>query len=59
MNEYTKGALECLSWIEGVIKRLEPQGGDWETLLREIDEAVHDIRQGIGVDFRERLRATA
>jgi hypothetical protein len=24
----------------------------------EIDEAITDIRRGVGVDFRERLRAT-
>ena len=38
--------------------RLESEGDPWQTLKREIDEAITDIRRGVGVDFRERLRAT-
>ena len=30
----------------------------WEDLNSEIDGAIRDIRRGVGVDFRERLRAT-
>jgi len=26
-------------------------------LRREVGDAIHDIRRGVGVDFRERLRA--
>jgi len=58
MNEYTRGAFECLSWLEEVISRLRERGESWEPLRVEIDGAIRDIRRGIGVDFRERLRAT-
>ena len=55
MNEYTRGAFECLSWLEEVISMLRDRGESWEPLSVEIDGA---IRRGVGVDFRERLRAT-
>jgi hypothetical protein len=58
MNEYTRGAFECLSWLEDRIVRLESERNYWQTLKKEIDEAIRDIRRGVGVDFRERLRAT-
>ena len=58
MNEYTRGAFECLSWLEEVITMLRERGESWEPLSQEIDVAIRDIRRGVGVDFRERLRAT-
>jgi hypothetical protein len=58
MNEYTKGAFECLSWLEEVINVLREEGEPLEDLNSEIDSAIRDIRRGVGVDFRERLRAT-
>ena len=58
MNEYTKGAFECLSWLEEVINVLREEGEPLEDLNSEIDSAICDIRRGVGVDFRERLRAT-
>ena len=58
MNEYTRGAFECLSWLEEVITVLKRRGESWEPLSVEIDGAIRDIRRGVGVDFRERLRAT-
>ena len=57
MNDYTKGAFECLSWVEAKMADLERRGDKWECLRKEIMEAVDDIRRGVGVDFRERLRA--
>ena len=58
MNEYTRGAFECLSWLEEVINMLRERGDSWEPLSVEIDGAIRDIRRGVGVDFREHLRAT-
>ena len=58
MNDYTRGALESLSRLEERISLLESEWDPWQTLKREIDEAITDIRRGVGVDFRERLRAT-
>jgi len=57
LKEYTKGAFECLSWIEARMADLEGQGDKWDSLRRELGEAVDDVRRGVGVDFRERLRA--
>lgn len=57
MNDYARGAFECLSWIEVVMKELEENSKRWEVLKREVSEAITDIRWGAGVDFRERLRA--
>ncbi len=58
MNENTRGAFECLSWLEEVITMLKEKGESWEPLSLEIYGAIRDIRRGVGVDFRERLRAT-
>ena len=58
MNEDTRGAFECLSWLEEVVSMLKERGESWEPLSVEIDGAIRDIRRGVGVDFRERLRAT-
>jgi hypothetical protein len=41
-----------------VINLLRERGEPWEDLNSEIDGAIRDIRRGVGVDFRERLRAT-
>jgi len=57
MNEYTKGAFECLSWLEARLLDLDLHDGKWGVLKKEVDDAIHDIRKGIGVDFRHRLRA--
>ena len=57
MNEYTKGAFECLSWIEAMMSDKAGSQEGWESLEKEIGEAITDIRRGIGVDFRERLRS--
>ncbi|RLI33481.1 hypothetical protein DRO56_01600 [Candidatus Bathyarchaeota archaeon] len=57
MNEYARGAFECLSWIEVRMRELEGSPRRWEVLKREVSEAIADIRWGAGIDFRERLRA--
>ena len=57
MNDYTKGALECLSWVEARMVDFEKDKAKWEQLKKEVDDVIHDIRKGIGVDFRHRLRA--
>jgi hypothetical protein len=58
MNDYAKGAFECLSWLEAKLADLEERKDSWGLLKREVSDAIHDIRRGVGVDFRERLRAT-
>ncbi len=36
---------------------LEGRGDVWEALRKEIRDAIYDIRRGVGVDFRDLLRA--
>jgi len=60
MNEYIRGAFEALAWVQTVIekqKMTDKHPSRWESLNEEIEEAIRDIRKGISVDFRERLRA--
>lgn len=56
MNEYTRGAFECLSWIEAKMADYGKGRDKWDMLKREVNDAIQDIRRGVGVDFRERLR---
>jgi len=49
-----RGVFECLSWLKARMSDLERDG---ERLQREVVDAIYDIRCGVGVDFRERLRA--
>ncbi|RLI46326.1 hypothetical protein DRO69_03305 [Candidatus Bathyarchaeota archaeon] len=58
MNDYTRGAFEALSWVEGLIDDLKNHPEGWKILMKEVNEATIDIKRGVGVDFRYRLRAT-
>jgi len=53
-----RAAFECLSWLEEVINVLRERSEPLEDLNSEIDSVFRDIRRGVGVDFREHLRAT-
>lgn len=57
MDEYAKGVFECLSWFESLMKQLDSRQDRWDELHKEIVNTVYDIRRGVGVDFRHRLRA--
>jgi len=57
MNECTKGAFECLSGLEARMVDLDLHDSKWDVLKKEVDDAIHDIRKGMSVDFRHRLRA--
>jgi len=57
MNDYGKGVFETLSWVGARMSELEDMENKWASLKAEVDEAIRDIRKGISVDFRERLRA--
>ncbi len=57
MNDFGKGVFEALSWVGARMTELEDMENKWASLKTEVDEAIRDIRKGIGVDFRERLRA--
>lgn len=57
MKDYTKGVFECLSWLEGKMSEFGGRQDRWEMLVDEVDAAIQDIRNAVGADFRERLRA--
>ncbi len=57
MNEYSRGVFECLSWAEAKMAELEGREDRWEALHAEIGIVIGDIRRGVGVEFRSRLRA--
>jgi hypothetical protein len=45
-------------WAHARISGLEPDENFRQIIKKEIDEAIHDIRRGVVVDFWERLRTT-
>jgi len=52
VNDYARGALEALAWVESLVAR-----GDLETAKREVAVARGEILAGAAIDFRDRLRA--
>jgi len=55
MNDYAKGAVEALAWIQSLTSELEREQDRWERLGREVDKAQNELMSGIAVDFRKRL----
>jgi len=58
-NDYCRGAFETLAWLEGLMEDLKQHPKGWRILTDEVNAAIVDIKRGVGVDFRHRLRATA
>lgn len=56
MNDYSKGALEALAWVQQLVKDLKRDPDGWARMEREIAAAKNEMLNGIGVDFRDRLR---
>ena len=57
MDEYSKGVFECLSWLEDRMRDLDGGEGRWDVLKVEIESVIFDLRRGVSVDFRNRLKA--
>ena len=57
MDEYSKGVFECLSWLEDRMSDLDGAEGRWDVLKAEIESVIFDLRRGVSVDFRNRLKA--
>ncbi len=57
MDEYSKGVFECLSWLEDRMRDLDGAEGRWDVLKVEIESVIFDLRRGVSVDFRNRLKA--
>jgi hypothetical protein len=56
LNDYVRGAFEALSWTKEVLSASKKDPAQVERVLKEIEGAIEDIRSGIAVDFRNRLR---
>ena len=56
LNDYSKGALEALAWVQQLVKKLKRDPDGWVRLEGEMEAAKNDMLNGIGVDFRDRLR---
>lgn len=59
MNDYTRGVFEALSWVEKLVEDLKEKPEGWKVLAKELHDASLDIKRGVAVDFRHRLRATS
>lgn len=60
MNDYARGALEALSYVESLMTQLDRSNSDnsWKQLQSEVIGARNDLLRGAVVDFRDRLRAS-
>ena len=56
MNDYSKGALEALAWVQQLMKGLRDDPDGWARMEREVEAAKDDLLSGVGIDFRRRLR---
>jgi len=55
LNDYAKGAVETLAWIQSLTSSLDKKQDRWERLKKEVDKAQNDLMSGIAIDFRKRL----
>ena len=59
MNDYVRGAFEALNWVHSLLDDIESEK-DLDRVkkaVKEVDSAMDDIREGVAVDFRYRLRS--
>lgn len=59
MNDYVRGAFEALSWVQTSIQSVDIKhdpGDHLDRVLKEIEAAIADIKKGVAVDFRDRLK---
>jgi hypothetical protein len=57
LNDYCRGALECLAWVQNLMGEFDPGRPEtWRKVRDEVDSAKEDILSGVAVDFRTRLR---
>lgn len=54
MNDYGRGALEALAWVQSLMEEMR-KDKDWEKLRRDVDDVKEDLLRGIAVDFRFRI----
>ena len=56
MREGTGAVFEALSWLEDLLNDLKEDPEGVRKALREIRDAIEDIKKGVAVDFRHRLQ---
>ncbi|MDH5794875.1 MAG: hypothetical protein OEZ24_02075 [Candidatus Bathyarchaeota archaeon] len=56
MREGTGAVFEALSWLEDLLTDLRNDPEGVKKALREVQDAIEDIKKGVAVDFRYRLR---
>jgi len=56
MREGTAAVFEALSWVQEMLSELlnDPKG--IEKAVNEVRDAIEDMKKGIAIDFRHRLR---
>ena len=56
MREGTAAVFEALSWVQEMLSELlnDPKG--IEKAINEVRDAIEDMKKGIAIDFRHRLR---
>jgi hypothetical protein len=58
MNDYVRGAFEALNWVHILLASVDSEKDldHVNRAVREVESAMSDIRDGIAVDFRHRLK---
>ena len=60
MHDYVRGVFEALSWVQRLlVNSVDPEMDPLDVLNRavaEVENAIEDIKEGVAMDFRERLR---
>jgi len=59
VNDYVRGAFEALSWTHVLLVNIHPKKdplGHLDKVIRELEAAIDDIREGVAVNFRDRLK---
>ena len=58
MRETVQAVLEALMWVQVMLEDLVNDPDGVRKALREVEEALEDVKRGVALDFRQRLRAT-
>ena len=57
MHDYVRGAFEALSWIRMLLQDLKNDPEAIEKAVKEIDNAIDDIKAGVATNFRWKLKS--
>jgi hypothetical protein len=52
LNEYGGGAFEALSWVRRLIRK----ENTFQEIRDQVDVALHRMREGVAVEFGEKIR---